>query len=142
MVVFLIKLVAVFSRYSVDAKWHVPHFEKMLYDNGQLVSLYSDAYLITKNELYKDIVTETLDYIKRDMTTENGAFYSSLDADSNTPEGELEEGAFYVWQKDALKTILQNDYELFSDYYNINSYGLWEHDNYVLIRKDGDEKNY
>ncbi|MDO5979458.1 thioredoxin domain-containing protein [Flavivirga spongiicola] len=129
-----------FSRYSVDAKWHVPHFEKMLYDNGQLVSLYSDAYLITKNELYKDIVTETLDYIKREMTTENGAFYSSLDADSNTPEGELEEGAFYVWQKDSLKTILQNDYELFSDYYNVNSYGLWEHDNYVLIRRDDDEK--
>ncbi|WP_394352859.1 thioredoxin domain-containing protein [Flavivirga algicola] len=129
-----------FSRYSVDEKWHVPHFEKMLYDNGQLVSLYSDAYLITKNDLYKDIVTETLAYIKREMTTENGAFYSSLDADSNTPEGELEEGAFYVWQKDSLKTILQNDYELFSDYYNINSYGLWEHGNYVLIRKDDDEK--
>ncbi len=129
-----------FSRYSVDEKWHVPHFEKMLYDNGQLVSLYSDAYLITKNDLYKDIVTETLEYIKRDMTTENGAFYSSLDADSNTPEGELEEGAFYVWQKDSLKTILKNDYELFSDYYNINNYGLWEHDNYVLIRKDDDEK--
>ncbi|TGV00902.1 thioredoxin domain-containing protein [Flavivirga rizhaonensis] len=129
-----------FSRYSVDAKWHVPHFEKMLYDNGQLVSLYSDAYLITKNELYKDIVTETLDYIKQEMTTENGAFYSSLDADSNTPEGELEEGAFYVWQKDSLKTILKNDYELFSDYYNVNSYGLWEHYNYVLIRKDDDEK--
>ncbi len=128
-----------FSRYSVDIKWHVPHFEKMLYDNGQLVSLYSDAYLITKDELYKDIVTETLDYIKTEMTTENGAFYSSLDADSNTPEGELEEGAFYVWQKDSLKTILKDDYELFSDYYNINSYGLWEHDNYVLIRKDDDE---
>ncbi|MDD7884451.1 thioredoxin domain-containing protein [Flavivirga sp. 57AJ16] len=129
-----------FSRYSVDAKWHVPHFEKMLYDNGQLVSLYSDAYLITKNELYKDIVTETLEYIKREMTTENGAFYSSLDADSNTPEGDLEEGAFYVWQKDSLKTVLKDDYELFSDYYNVNNYGLWEHGNYVLIRKDDDEK--
>lgn len=128
-----------FSRYSVDAKWHVPHFEKMLYDNGQLVSLYSDAYLITKNELYKNIVTETLDYVKRDMTTENGAFYSSLDADSNTPEGELEEGVFYVWTKDTLKVILENDFELFSDYYNVNNYGFWEHDNYVLIRKDDDE---
>ncbi|WP_244462140.1 thioredoxin domain-containing protein [Wocania ichthyoenteri] len=125
-----------FSRYSVDTKWHVPHFEKMLYDNGQLVSLYADAYLTTKNELYKDIVTETLEYIKRDMTTENGAFYSSLDADSNTPEGELEEGAFYVWKKEELKTILKDDFELFSDYYNINNYGFWEHDNYVLIRKD------
>tara|TARA_R110002049_G_scaffold213973_1_gene385501 strand:- start:16172 stop:18208 length:2037 start_codon:yes stop_codon:yes gene_type:complete len=129
-----------FSRYSVDAKWHVPHFEKMLYDNGQLVSLYADAYLITKNELYKNIVAETLDYIKRDMTTENGAFYSSLDADSNTAEGELEEGAFYVWTKKELESLLNEDFDLFSDYYNINSYGFWEHDNYVLIRKDGDEK--
>tara|TARA_R110000868_G_scaffold141147_10_gene357384 strand:+ start:4527 stop:6563 length:2037 start_codon:yes stop_codon:yes gene_type:complete len=129
-----------FSRYSVDAKWHVPHFEKMLYDNGQLVSLYADAYLVTKNELYKNIVTETLEYIKRDMTTKNGAFYSSLDADSNTPEGELEEGAFYVWTKDELKLLLKDHFELFSDYYNVNNYGFWEHDNYVLIRKDDDEK--
>tara|TARA_R110001583_G_scaffold49896_2_gene155968 strand:+ start:159 stop:2195 length:2037 start_codon:yes stop_codon:yes gene_type:complete len=129
-----------FSRYSVDVKWHVPHFEKMLYDNGQLVSLYADAYLITKNELYKNIVTETLEYVKRNMTTENGAFYSSLDADSNTAEGELEEGAFYVWTKKELKSLLNEDFDLFSDYYNINNYGFWEHDNYVLIRKDDDEK--
>ena len=88
-----------FSRYSVDDKWHVPHFEKMLYDNGQLVSLYADAYLVTKNELYKNIVIETLEYIKRDMTTENGSFYSSLDADSNTAEGELEEGGFLCLDK-------------------------------------------
>ena len=124
-----------FSRYSVDAKWHIPHFEKMLYDNGQLVSLYTDAYLITKNEIYKDIVTETLKYIKQEMTTSNGAFYSSLDADSNTSEGELEEGAFYVWTKNELNTLLKEDFELFSDYYNVNNYGFWEHDNYVLIRK-------
>lgn len=127
-----------FSRYSVDTKWHVPHFEKMLYDNGQLVSLYSDAYLITKNDLYKDIVTQILEYIKRDMTAENGAFYSSLDADSNNAEGKLEEGAFYVWQKDHLKSLLKDDYNLFSDYFNVNDYGLWEHNNYVLIRKNDD----
>ena len=128
-----------FSRYSVDAKWHVPHFEKMLYDNGQLVSLYTDAYLITKNEIYKDIVIETLKYIKQEMTTSNGAFYSSLDADSDTSEGELEEGAFYVWTKNELNTLLKEDFELFSDYYNVNNYGFWEHDNYVLIRKDDDD---
>ena len=128
-----------FSRYSVDAKWHVPHFEKMLYDNGQLVSLYTDAYLITKNEIYKDIVIETLKYIKQEMTTSNGAFYSSLDADSDTSEGELEEGAFYVWTKNELNTLLKEDFEFFSDYYNINNYGFWEHDNYVLIRKDDDD---
>lgn len=127
-----------FSRYSVDDKWHVPHFEKMLYDNGQLVSLYSDAYLITKNDLYKDVVVETLEFIERELTNKNGAFYSSLDADSNTPEGELEEGTFYVWQKEELKQVLKEDYSLFSDYYNVNGYGFWENKNYVLIRNKTD----
>ena len=127
-----------FSRYSVDDKWHVPHFEKMLYDNAQLVSLYSDAYLITKNPLYKKTVEETLTFIERELTDKEGTFYSALDADSLTPEGELEEGAFYVWTKDELKTLLTNDYDVFSDYYNVNNYGFWEHGNYVLIRKDSD----
>lgn len=127
-----------FSRYSVDKKWHIPHFEKMLYDNALLVSLYADAYLVTKNPLYKDVVTETLEYVKREMTTENGAFYSSLDADSKTPEGKLVEGAFYVWNETDLKALIKDDFELFSDYYNINDYGYWEHDNYVLIRNQDD----
>ena len=127
-----------FSRYSVDAKWHIPHFEKMLYDNGQLVSLYSDAYLITKNQLYKDIVTETLEFIKQDMTNTNGAFYSSLDADSINADGKLEEGTFYVWKKNELNSILKEDFELFSDYYSITDFGYWEHQNYVLIRQDDD----
>ncbi|WP_345742954.1 thioredoxin domain-containing protein [Algibacter lectus] len=127
-----------FSRYSVDNKWHVPHFEKMLYDNGQLVSLYADAYLNSNNTLYKNVVEETLAYVKQNMTAENGAFYSSLDADSHNAEGELEEGAFYVWTQDELKTLITTDFELFADYYNINSFGHWEHNNYVLIRKDDD----
>ncbi|WP_299222746.1 thioredoxin domain-containing protein [uncultured Psychroserpens sp.] len=127
-----------FSRYSVDDKWHVPHFEKMLYDNGQLVSLYSDAYLATKNPLYKNVVKETLDFINRELKGDYGNFYSALDADSKNHRGKLEEGAYYVWQKDTLKTLLKEDYMLFSDYYNINSYGYWEHNNYVLIRKDDD----
>ena len=128
-----------FSRYSVDKKWHVPHFEKMLYDNGQLVSLYADAYLLTKNELYKDIVEETLEFVKNDMTTPQGAFYASFDADSDNTGGELEEGAFYVWQKEELKRLLGSDFDLFSDYYNVNNFGLWEDGNYVLIRKDDDD---
>jgi len=127
-----------FSRYSVDKKWHVPHFEKMLYDNGQLVSLYSKAYQATKNELYKKTVYQTLEFIERELTTKEGAFYSSLDADSNNVEGKLEEGAFYVWTSLELQAILKDDYKLFSDYYNINNYGYWEHDNYVLIRKNED----
>ncbi|MFT5216738.1 MAG: hypothetical protein ACI83H_001867 [Glaciecola sp.] len=127
-----------FSRYSVDDKWHVPHFEKMLYDNAQLVSLYSDAYLITKNTLYKEVVFETLEFVKRELTNTNGTFYSSLDADSKTKTGELEEGAFYVWQVEDLKRLLAEDFYLFADYYNVNSYGLWEDNNYVLIRSDSD----
>lgn len=127
-----------FSRYSTDGKWHVPHFEKMLYDNAQLVSLYADAYLLTKNKLYKDVVEETLDFIKNEMTTSEGAFYSSFDADSDTSEGQLEEGVFYVWQKEELKALLKEDFDLFSEYYNVNNYGLWEKGNYVLIRKDDD----
>jgi len=128
-----------FSRYSVDNKWHVPHFEKMLYDNAQLVSLYSDAYLITKNELYKDVVYQTLEFIERELTNPEGTFYSSLDADSNTPKGELEEGAYYVWTKEELKSLLETDFNLFADYYNVNNYGFWEDKNYVLIRKDSDK---
>jgi len=127
-----------FSRYSVDAKWHVPHFEKMLYDNGQLVSLYSEAFQATKNELYKKTVYQTLQFIERELTTNEGAFYSSLDADSMNAEGKLEEGAFYVWNQNELKVILGKDYDLFADYYNVNYYGLWEHENYVLIRKNSD----
>ena len=127
-----------FSRYSVDDKWHVPHFEKMLYDNAQLVSLYSDAYLITKNPLYLQVVEETLAFVERELTDKEGTFYSALDADSLTPEGELVEGAFYVWTQEELKALLTEDYDLFAEYYNVNTYGFWEHDNYVLIRRDSD----
>ncbi len=128
-----------FARYSTDGKWHVPHFEKMLYDNAQLVSLYSDAYLVTKDPWFKEVVYETLEFVSRELTNKEGAFYSSLDADSKTPTGELEEGAYYVWTKEELKTLIGNDYDLFANYYNINTYGLWEKGNYVLIRKDDTE---
>ena len=123
-----------FARYSTDKKWHIPHFEKMLYDNAQLVSLYSDAYLISKNELYKETVYRTLEFIKRELTSKEGAFYSSLDADSNNKRNKLEEGAFYTWNKEDLKDLIANDFSLFSDYYNINSYGFWEENKYNLIR--------
>lgn len=128
-----------FSRYSVDENWHVPHFEKMLYDNGQLVSLYANAYALTKNTLYKTVVIETLDFITRELTDASGGFYSSLDADSLNDTKILEEGAFYVWTKAELQSILQTDFELFSNYYNVNNYGYWENKNYVLIRNDSDE---
>jgi len=122
-----------FSRYSVDSLWKVPHFEKMLYDNAQLVSLYSHAYQRTKNPLYKEIVYQTLLWVYREMTTKDGAFYSALDADS-----EGEEGKFYVWNETELKTILGADFDFAKTYYNVNSYGAWE-ENYILIRSDIDE---
>jgi len=129
-----------FSRYSVDKKWHIPHFEKMLYDNAQLVSLYSEAYQATKNELYKQTVFQTLEFIERELATSEGAFYSSLDADSINTEGELEEGAFYVWTEKELQDVLGSEFELFSNYYNVNSYGHWEKENYVLIRRFSDSE--
>lgn len=129
-----------FSRYAVDTKWHVPHFEKMLYDNGQLASLYAKAYAVTKNELYKDVVEQTIDFVAEELLDENGGFYSSLDADSLDEHGELEEGAYYVWTKEELASLLGEDFDIFKDYYSINSYGLWEKGNYVLIRDKTDEE--
>ena len=129
-----------FSRYSVDNKWHIPHFEKMLYDNAQLVSLYSDAYKATKNELYKKVVYKTIDFVNSELKDESGGYYSSLDADSKTINGALEEGAFYVWTAEELKDTLKDDYTVFSNYYNINPYGYWEDDKYVLIRSEDAQK--
>ena len=123
-----------FSRYSVDDKWHIPHFEKMLYDNAQLISLYSDAYKLTKNRLYKNVVYETIGFINSELKDSSGGYYSSLDADSKTDENILEEGAFYVWTKEELIKVLKEKFTLFSDYYNINEFGYWEDNKYVLIR--------
>ncbi|MHB1178386.1 MAG: thioredoxin domain-containing protein [Daejeonella sp.] len=125
-----------FSRYSVDGQWHVPHFEKMLYDNAQLVSLYSEAYQYTKNELYRNIVFETLEFIERELTSPEGGFYSALDADSEGVEGK-----FYTFTKTELKTILGEDEELFSIYFNITDGGNWEEEQTnILFRKlDNDE---
>jgi uncharacterized protein YyaL (SSP411 family) len=129
-----------FSRYSVDVKWHVPHFEKMAYDNGQLLSLYANAYKLTKNELYKEIIEKTTAFIEKEWLTNEGAFFSALDADSLTVENHLEEGAFYVWTIDELKNLILDDFELFSDVFNINEFGHWEHGNYVLIQKESLEE--
>ena len=123
-----------FSRYAVDQQWHIPHFEKMLYDNAQLVSLYSRAYLKNPKKLYKAVVTETLDFVTNELNTNNGAFYSSLDADSKNESNELEEGAFYYWTTEELVKILKKDFDLFSKYFNVNDIGLWEKERYVLIR--------
>ena len=123
-----------FSRYSVDTKWHVPHFEKMLYDNGLLISLYAKAYAATKNTLYKNVVQQSISFIEEELLDVSNGFYSSLDADSLTETGKLVEGAFYVWEEKQLQKILGENYPLFADFYSINTYGFWEEDKYVLIR--------
>ena len=125
-----------FSRYSVDMRWHVPHFEKMLYDNGQLISLYSEAYKRTKNPLYKQVIEKTLSFVEREFLNIENSFFSALDADSLNKENKLEEGAFYVWTKPELQEILAADFEVFSQLFNINEFGFWEHDNYVLIQNE------
>ena len=124
-----------FARYSTDIKWKVPHFEKMLYDNAQLLSLYSKAYQLSKKQLYADVVAETIAFLEREMMSSDGAFYSALDADS-----EGEEGKFYVWNKQELDSILGEDMDLATKLYNINSQGLWEHGNYILLRDLDDEQ--
>lgn len=129
-----------FSRYSVDEKWHIPHFEKMLYDNALLVSLYANAYLVTQKTLYKEVVEESLHFISTNLINSEGAFYSSLDADSLNSHGKLEEGAFYAFTFDELEELIQEDFDIFKEYYNVNEYGEWENGTYVLIRKKSDEE--
>jgi uncharacterized protein len=95
-----------FCRYSVDERWNIPHFEKMLYDNGQLLFLYCDGWQISKNARYQQVIEETVAWLICEMRDKNGAFYSSLDADSMDENGHSEEGAFYVWQPDDVKKLL------------------------------------
>ena len=122
-----------FSRYATDELWNIPHFEKMLYDNSQLVSLYTAAYKHTKNENYKTIIAETLDFIQRELTSVDGGFYASLDADS-----EGEEGKYYVWSQQELQQILGDDAELILDYYNIETNGNWENGINILFKTEAD----
>jgi len=109
-----------FHRYSVDAQWLVPHFEKMLYDNALLVHAYLDAYQVTGNTPFATIARETLDYILRDMTDAEGGFFSSEDADS-----EGQEGAFYLWTLDAIREVLGDDTPLFVAYYGVEQDGTF-----------------
>lgn len=116
-----------FYRYSTDSKWKIPHFEKMLYDNGQMLSLYSKAYKVFQKARYKDIVEGTVTFLEREMKNPEGTFYAALDAQS-----EGEEGKFYVWNETELREILTTDFALFGAYYNITKASAWENDTYVL----------
>jgi uncharacterized protein len=110
-----------FARYSTDTRWLVPHFEKMLYDNALLVSAYVEAWQVTKKPLYERIVRETLDYVRRDMTSKDGAFYSAEDADS-----EKIEGKFYVWTPKEVRDVLGEKAEAFMKAYDVTDAGNWE----------------
>ncbi|MDQ2999849.1 MAG: thioredoxin domain-containing protein [Fibrobacterota bacterium] len=122
-----------FARYSTDGSWKAPHFEKMLYDNGQLLELYAEAFQATGDPLYARVVRETAGFVKRELTSPQGVFYSALDADS-----EGEEGRYYVWTKEELESLLGDRFPLFRDAYNVNSIGYWEEGNYILLRKKTD----
>ena len=120
-----------FSRYSVDGEWFAPHFEKMLYDNAQLLTLYSEAYSITKNELFRHVVYETIDWLQREMTHPEGGFYSALDADSEGAEGK-----FYSWTYQELEAVLQKDTKQVADYYQATHEGNWDHGRNILFRNE------
>ncbi|MBC92957.1 MAG: thioredoxin domain-containing protein [Rhodospirillaceae bacterium] len=123
-----------FARYSTDPSWLVPHFEKMLYDNAQLIELYSDAHQDTKEPLYLERVTEIIDWVSREMvkaTNPSGGFYSTIDADS-----EGEEGKFYVWSESEIRHLLGNDANTFIATYDIRTDGNWEGKN--ILNRSGD----
>ncbi len=125
-----------FARYSVDDIWLVPHFEKMLYDNGQLISLYSEGYKFFAKPRYEEVIRETLDFVERELMSEQYAFYSSLDADS-----EGEEGKFYVWQENEIDSLISDprQSEIFKYYFDISANGNWEHTN-ILNRPRSDKE--
>jgi uncharacterized protein YyaL (SSP411 family) len=123
-----------FARYATDSYWHAPHFEKMLYDNAQLLSLYSHAFQVSGNPLYKKIAYETIAFVKRELTSPEGGSYSSLDADS-----EGEEGKYYVWSENEIKETLGIDAAIFNDYFGITTKGNWEPNKNIPDRNEGDK---
>lgn len=125
-----------FARYATDKHWKVPHFEKMLYDNGQLLSLYAHAYQLTDRSLYAEIISETLNFVKNEMTHPLGGFYSSINADS-----EGTEGAFYVWTNQDMETLLGKDvFNILAAYYQLMPSGNWENGTNIIYTKEPAEE--
>jgi uncharacterized protein len=116
-----------FHRYSTDEKWLVPHFEKMLYDNALLAMAYLEGFQVTGNSRFKQVVDETLLYVKRDMTAPEGGFYSATDADSLTPHGEVEEGYYFTWTPEELEVLLgKDDAAIVTHYFGVTDAGNFE----------------
>ncbi|MEA1950762.1 MAG: protein-disulfide reductase DsbD family protein, partial [Planctomycetota bacterium] len=113
-----------FHRYATDERWLLPHFEKMLYDNAQLIAIYADAHELTGREDFRLAIAETFDWLSREMTDPGGGFYSALDADSLNEQGRAEEGKFYVWTTaEIIDTLGETDGKLFVDVYGITEEG-------------------
>jgi hypothetical protein len=124
-----------FARYSVDERWFAPHFEKMLYDNAQLLTLYAEAYTQTHNELFRLVLIQTAGWLKNEMQHPEGGFYSALDADS-----EGEEGRFYCWTDVELRDALGPDYALGVEYFSCSQNGNWEHGKNILLGRNTSER--
>ena len=129
-----------FHRYTVDNTWHIPHFEKMLYDNAQLLSIYSNAFKVFKDERFKSELYNIHRFLESKMTSEDNLIYSSISADTNYKDGTKSEGDFYVWEAEELKKILKDDFKWVSEYYNINQTGYWENDRYVFYQTISDKE--
>lgn len=119
-----------FARYATDTEWLAPHFEKMLYDNALLLSVISETFQLTRQERYKEVIEETMEFVQREMLHPQKGFYSALDADS-----EGEEGKFYVWQKEEIESLLGKDAQVFCNYYDISENGNWEGKNILRVKK-------
>ena len=123
-----------FSRYSTDAAWLVPHFEKMLYDNALLLMVYSEAFQITQKQEYRKVLEHTVAFLENDLRSSEGGFYAALDADSEGVEGK-----YYVWEKEEIDKILGSDALLFSKYYGITANGNWEEKNILHVKTSSAE---
>jgi uncharacterized protein YyaL (SSP411 family) len=122
-----------FARYSTDNEWLVPHFEKMLYDNALLTTVLAEAYQVTKKERYREVIDETIGFIKREMMHPLGGFYAALDADS-----ESKEGKFYVWEFDEVEGRVANA-EIFCQFFDITQNGNWEGENILRVKRSPED---
>jgi len=120
------------ARYSVDEEWFIPHFEKMIYDNAQLLSIFAETYSLTQNPLYSARLRQTISWLDKEMSSSEGGFFSALDADSEGVEGK-----FYIWTEQELSAILGPDFGWFSKLYRITKQGNWEHGfNHLHLTKE------